>query len=47
MVSQGTVPHPVDIGRGDWRTFVVGEAGFGESADDAIRQGAAAGLAIG
>jgi hypothetical protein len=47
LVSQGTVPAPAELGAGDRPTFVVGEAGFGASADDAIRQGAAAGMAIG
>ncbi|HEY3259580.1 MAG TPA: FAD-dependent oxidoreductase [Pseudonocardiaceae bacterium] len=47
LVSQGTVPAPAELGAGDRPTFVVGEAGFGVSADDAIRQGAAAGMAIG
>jgi hypothetical protein len=46
-VSQGTVPAPVDLGAGRWRTYVVGEAGFGGSAADAIRDGAAAGRQIG
>jgi len=46
LVSQGTVPTPIALGSGDWSTFVVGEAGFGGSADDAIRQGATAGQAI-
>ena len=47
LVSKGTVPATVDVGSGAWQTFVVGEAGFGVSADDAIRQGAAAGMRIG
>jgi 2,4-dienoyl-CoA reductase-like NADH-dependent reductase (Old Yellow Enzyme family) len=47
LVSQGTVPVPVDLGSGSWQTYVVGEAGFGVSADDAIREGAAAGRRIG
>jgi 2,4-dienoyl-CoA reductase-like NADH-dependent reductase (Old Yellow Enzyme family) len=47
LVSQGTVPAPVDLGSGRWRTYVVGEAGFGGSAADAIRDGAVAGRQIG
>jgi 2,4-dienoyl-CoA reductase-like NADH-dependent reductase (Old Yellow Enzyme family)/thioredoxin reductase len=47
LVSQGTVPSLVELGSGRWQRFVVGEAGFGASADDAIRQGAAAGTRIG
>ena len=46
LVSQGTVPTPVAVGTGDWQTFVVGEAGFGESADAAIRRGYDAGRRI-
>jgi hypothetical protein len=46
-VSQGTAPTPVDLGTGDWQTFVVGEAGFGGSADAAIRGGYDAGRRIG
>jgi 2,4-dienoyl-CoA reductase-like NADH-dependent reductase (Old Yellow Enzyme family) len=46
LVSQGTVPAPVDLGSDDWQTFTVGEAGFGGSADAAIREGYAAGLGI-
>jgi hypothetical protein len=46
LVSQGTVPAPVDLGSGDWQTFTVGEAGFDGSADEAIREGYAAGLGI-
>ena len=47
LVSQGTAVVPVELGSGNWQTYVVGEAGFGASADDAIRQGAAAGVGIG
>jgi hypothetical protein len=45
-VTSQTVPTPVDSGSGDWRTFTVGEASFGGSADAAIREGYAAGLGI-
>jgi hypothetical protein len=45
-VSQGTVARPLDLG--PRRSVVeVGDAGFGTTADDAIRSGAAAGLAVG
>jgi hypothetical protein len=47
LVSQGTVPSPIELGTGEWQTFVVGEAGFGGSADAAIRGGYAAGQRIG
>ena len=47
LVSQGTVPASVEVGTGDWQVFVVGEAGFGGSADAAIRDGFAAGRRIG
>jgi pyruvate/2-oxoglutarate dehydrogenase complex dihydrolipoamide dehydrogenase (E3) component len=46
LVSQGTVARHTDLGSG--RPIVdVGDAGFGATADDAIRSGAAAGLAVG
>jgi 2,4-dienoyl-CoA reductase-like NADH-dependent reductase (Old Yellow Enzyme family) len=46
LVSQGTVARPLDLG--PRRSVVeVGDAGFGTTADDAIRSGAAAGLAVG
>ena len=46
LVSQGTVARPLDLGPG--RSVVeVGDAGFGATADDAIRSGTAAGLAVG
>jgi 2,4-dienoyl-CoA reductase-like NADH-dependent reductase (Old Yellow Enzyme family) len=41
VVSHGTEPRRLDVGRGDWRTIVVGEAAGAESAAEAIRQGAA------
>jgi 2,4-dienoyl-CoA reductase-like NADH-dependent reductase (Old Yellow Enzyme family)/thioredoxin reductase len=41
VVSHGTGPRHLDVGRGGWRTIVVGEAGGAESAAEAIRQGAA------
>jgi pyruvate/2-oxoglutarate dehydrogenase complex dihydrolipoamide dehydrogenase (E3) component len=47
LVSQGTVPSQVELGSGRWQSLVVGEAGFGASADDAIGQGAAAATRIG
>jgi pyruvate/2-oxoglutarate dehydrogenase complex dihydrolipoamide dehydrogenase (E3) component len=47
LVSQGTIPTPVELRTGDWQTFVVGEAGFGGSADAAIRGGYEAGRRIG
>jgi hypothetical protein len=47
LVSQGTVPTPVELGSGTWQTYVLGEAGFGRSADHAIRDSAMAGRRIG
>jgi NADPH-dependent 2,4-dienoyl-CoA reductase/sulfur reductase-like enzyme len=41
LVSAGVVPAPVDTGRGTWRTYVIGDAGAGMSAADAIHQAAA------
>lgn len=41
IISQGTVPQRIEMGDGDWRLMVVGEAGFAGSAAEAIRQGAA------
>lgn len=38
LVSQGTVPRPVDLGPGDWRAVVLDET---PSAAEAIRLAAA------
>jgi NADPH-dependent 2,4-dienoyl-CoA reductase/sulfur reductase-like enzyme len=38
LVSQGTVPKPVDVGEGAWRTVMLEESG---SAAEAIQSGAA------
>ena len=46
LVSQGTVPAGPALHTGGRPTYVVGEAGFGASADDAIREGAAAARGI-
>jgi 2,4-dienoyl-CoA reductase-like NADH-dependent reductase (Old Yellow Enzyme family) len=41
LVSQGTLPRTIDLGRGVLRTVAVGEAAQAESAAEAIRQAAA------
>ena len=46
LVSQGIAPDGPGLRVGDRPTYVIGEAGFGASADDAIREGATAGRAI-